>query len=77
MAKPKKYYKVMVERHVVTPDSDENYFDEYLVRIDFYVEWARIMINLGWKITLDNKILLQAEGPGTNPKVFRFFETDN
>ena len=77
MAKPKKYFKVMVERHDVTPDSDENYFDEYLVRIDFYVEWARIMIKLGWKITRESNILLQAEGPGNNPKVFRFLETNN
>ena len=77
MAKPKKYFKVMAERNVVTPDSDENYFDEFLVRIDFYVEWARIMIELGWKITLESSILLRAEGPETNPKVFRFLETDN
>ena len=77
MAKPKKYFKVITEKNVVTTDSDENYFDEFLVREDVFVEWARKMIKLGWKITCESNIMLQADGPETNPKVFRFVETEN
>lgn len=77
MAKPKKYFKITAERNVVTSDSDENYFDEFLVREDIFVEWARKMIHLGWKITCESDIMLQAEGNGTNPEIFHFIETEN
>lgn len=77
MAKSKKYFKVTTEKNIVTSDSDENCFDEFLVREDVFVEWARKMIKLDWKITCESNILLQAEGPGMNPKIFRFKETEN
>lgn len=31
-----KYFKVRIEKNIVTSDSDENYFDEYLIREDVY-----------------------------------------
>ena len=77
MTKHKKYFKVIVTKNVVLSDSDEDYFDEFLIREDVFVEWARKMIKLGWKITCESDIMLQAEEPETNPKVFRFLETDN
>ena len=43
----KKYFKVRIEKNIVTSDSDENYFDEYLIREDVYTEWARIQKILG------------------------------
>lgn len=77
MANLKKYFKVTAERNVVTPDFDENYFDEFLISEEIFVEWARKMIKLDWKITLDSDIVLQAEDQGTNPKIFRFVEAEN
>ena len=77
MAKSKKYFKVTTERNVVTPDFDENYFDEFLISEEVFVEWARKMTRLGWKITLDSDIVLQAEDPGTIPHIFRFVEAEN
>lgn len=72
MAKSKKYFKVTTEKNIVTSDSDEKYFNDFLVREDIFVEWARKMIKLNWKIACESNILLQAEGPGMNPKIFRF-----
>lgn len=77
MANLKKYFKVTTERNDVTPDFDENYFDEFLISEEVFVEWARKMTRLGWKITLDSDIVLQAEDHGTIPHIFRFVETDN
>lgn len=72
MANLKKYFKVTTERNVVTPDFDENYFDEFLITEEVFVEWARKMTRLGWKITLDSDIVLQAEDPRNNPSYFSF-----
>lgn len=43
----KKYFKVRIEKNIVTSDSDENYYDECLIREDVYTEWARIQKILG------------------------------
>lgn len=77
MANLKKYLKVTTERNVVTPDFDENYFDEFLISEEVFVKWARKMTRLGWKITWDRDIVLQAEDSGTIPHVFRFVEAEN
>lgn len=42
-----KYIKVRIEKNIVTSDSDENYFDEYLIREDVYAAWAKIQKTLG------------------------------
>ena len=56
-----KYFKVRIEKNIVTSDSDENYYDEYLIREDVYEEWAKIQKTLGWEVTCESTLQLQAE----------------
>ena len=44
----KKFIKVTIERHDVTEDYDENFFDEYYIREDEFTNWASQQMNLGW-----------------------------
>ena len=43
----KKFIKVTIERHDVTEDYDENFFDEYYIQEDEFTSWATIQMNLG------------------------------
>ena len=66
----KKYFQVRIEKNIVTSDSDENYFDEYLIREDVYEAWAKIQKKLGWEVTCDSTMLLQAENCDMFPVAF-------
>lgn len=57
----KKYFKVRIEKNIVTSDSDENYYDEYLIREDVYADWAKVQRTLGWEVTYESALQLQAE----------------
>ena len=57
----KKYFKIRIEKNIVTSDSDENYYDEYLIREDVYADWAKVQRTLGWEVTYENALQLQAE----------------
>ena len=70
----KKYFKVRIEKNIVTSDSDENYFDEYLIREDVYTEWARIQKILGWKVSVESTLQLQAEFYEVYPEAFLISE---
>lgn len=65
-----KYIKVRIEKNIVTSDSDENYFDEYLIREDVYAAWARIQKILGWEVTCESTLQLQAENCDVYPVAF-------
>ena len=43
----KKFIKVTIERHDVTEDYDENFFDEYYIQEDEFTNWATQQMNLG------------------------------
>lgn len=66
----KKYFKVRIEKNIVTSDSDENYFDEYLIREDVYADWAKVQRTLGWEVTSENALQLQAEDCDVYPVAF-------
>ena len=65
-----KYFKVRIEKNIVTSDSDENYFDEYLIREDVYAEWVKIQRALGWEVTYESALQLQAEKCDVYPVAF-------
>lgn len=65
-----KYFKVRIEKNIVTSESDENYFDEYLIREDVYPDWAKIQKVLGWEITCESALQLQAENCDVYPVAF-------
>ena len=66
----KKYFKVRIEKNIVTSDSDENYFDEYLIREDVYADWAKVQRTLGWEVTYESALQLQAEKCDVYPVAF-------
>lgn len=66
----KKYFKVRIEKNIVTSNSDENYFDEYLIREDVYADWAKVQRTLGWEVTYENELQLQAEDCDVYPVAF-------
>ena len=66
----KKYFKVRIEKNIVTSDSDENYFDEYIIREDVYPKWAEIQKTLGWEVTCESTLQLQAENCDAYPVAF-------
>lgn len=43
----KKFIKDTIERHDVTEDYDENFFDEYYIQEDEFTNWASQQMNLG------------------------------
>lgn len=65
-----KYFKDRIEKNIVTSDSDENYFDEYLIREDVYAEWVKIQRALGWEVTYESALQLQAEKCDVYPVAF-------
>lgn len=73
----KKYFKVRIEKNIVTSDSDENYFDEYLIREDVYAEWAKIQKTLGWEVTCESTLQLQAENCDVFPVAFLIREVES
>ena len=71
-----KYFKVRIEKNIVTSDSDENYYDEYLIREDVYEEWAKIQKTLGWEVTCESTLQLQAENCDVFPVAFLIREVE-
>lgn len=45
----KKFIKVTIERHNMTEDYDENFF-EYYIQEDEFTNWASQQMNLGWVV---------------------------
>lgn len=72
----KKYFKVRIEKNIVTSDSDENYYDEYLIREDVYADWAKVQRILGWEVTYESALQLQAEKCDVYPVAFLIREVE-
>lgn len=72
----KKYFKVRIEKNIVTSDSDENYFDEYLIREDVYADWTKVQRTLGWEVTYESALQLQAEICDVYPVAFLIREVE-
>ena len=72
----KKYFKVRIEKNIITSDSDENYFDEYLIREDVYADWAKVQRTLGWEVTYESVLQLQAEKCDVYPVAFLIREVE-
>lgn len=73
----KKYFKVTIEKNIVTADNDENYFDEYLVREDVYTKWVQIQQLLGWEVTCENTLQLQVDKCDEFPETFLIKEIES
>lgn len=71
-----KYFKVRIEKNIVTSDSDENYYDEYLIREDVFAKWAKIQKTLGWEVTCESTLQLQAENCDVFPVAFLIREVE-
>ena len=71
-----KYFKVRIEKNIVTSDSDENYYDEYLIREDVYADWAKVQRTLGWDVTYESALQLQAEKCDVYPVDFLIREVE-
>lgn len=72
-----KYIKVRIEKNIVTSDSDENYFEEYLIREDVYPAWAKVQRTCGWEVTYEGTLQLQAENCDVYPVAFLIREIES
>lgn len=53
----KKFIKVTIERHDMTEDYDENFFDEYYIQEDEFAYWASQQMNLGWVVKCEKAVI--------------------
>lgn len=65
----KKFFKVTIERHDVTGDYDENFFDEYYIQEEEYASWATIQMNLGWVVKCEFSLIFCTPEEVELPKV--------
>ena len=72
-----KYFKVRIEKNIVTSDSDDNYFDEHLIREDVYAAWAKVQRTCGWEVTYEGALQLQAENCDVYPVAFLIREVES
>lgn len=65
----KKFIKVTIERHDVTEDFDENFFDEYYIQEDEFTNWAYQQMNLGWVVKCEEAVIICTPENVEFPKV--------
>ena len=65
----KKFIKVTIERHDVTEDYDENFFDEYYILEDEFTNWASQQMNLGWVVKCEEAVIFCTPKNVEFPKV--------
>ena len=65
----KKFIKVTIERHDVTEDYDENFFDEYYIQEDEFTNWASQKMNLGWVVKCEKAVIFSTPENVEFPKV--------
>lgn len=73
----KKFIKVTIERHDVTEDYDENFFDEYYIQEDEFTSWATIQMNLGWVVKCEKTIIFCTTEDVELPKVILIKEVED
>ena len=73
----KKFIKVTIERHDVTEDYDENFFDEYYIQEDEFTNWAYQQMNLGWVVKCEKAVIFDSPENVELPKVILIREDEN
>lgn len=73
----KKFIKVTIERHDVTEDYDENFFDEYYIQEEEFATWATIQMNLGWVVKCEETIIFCTQEDVEFPKVILIREVED
>lgn len=73
----KKFIKVTIERHDVTEDYDENFFDEYYIQEEEFKDWATQQMNLGWVVKCEETIIFSTPENVEFPKVILIREVED
>lgn len=73
----KKFIKVTIERHDVTEDYDENFFDEYYIQEEEFTSWTTIQMNLGWVVKCEETIIFCTQEDVEFPKVILIKEVED
>ena len=73
----KKFIKVTIERHDVTEDYDENFFDEYYIQEEEFIKWATIQMNLGWVVKCEETVIFSTPENVEFPKVILIREVED
>lgn len=73
----KKFIKVTIERHDVTEDYDENFFDEYYIQEEEFTKWATQQMNHGWVVKCENTIIFSTPEEVELPKVILIREVED
>ena len=73
----KKFIKVTIERHDVTEDYDENFFDEYYIQEDEFANWAAKQMNLGWVVKCEKAVIFSTPENVEFPKVILIREVED
>lgn len=72
----KKFIKVAIERHDVTEDYDENFFDEYYIQEDEFANWASQQMKLGWVVKCEKAVIFCTPENVEFPKVILIREVE-
>lgn len=73
----KKFIKVTIERHDVTEDYDENFFDEYFIQEEEFTHWATQQMNLGWLVKCEHTVIFSTPEEIELPKVILIREVED
>lgn len=73
----KKFIKVTIERHDVTEDYDENFFDEYYIQEDEFANWATQQMKLGWVVKCEKAVIFCTPENVEFPKVIHIREVED
>jgi len=73
----KEFIKVTIERHDVTEDYDENFFDEYYIQEDEFTNWASKQMNLGWVVRCEEAVIFCTPENVEFPKVILIREVED
>lgn len=72
----KKFIKVTIERHDVTEDYDENFFDEYFIQEEEFTSWASTQMKLGWVVKCEETVIFSTTENVEFPKVILIREVE-
>lgn len=72
-----KFIKVTIERHDVSEDCDENFFDEYYIQEEEFTHWATHQMNLGWVVRCEHTVIFSTPKDVEFPKVILIREDED
>ena len=73
----KKFIRVTMERHEITEDYDENFFDEFYIQEDEFAKWASQQRNLGWVVRWEGEVIFCTPEKVEFPKVILIREVED